>query len=238
MSWKRLCRHKHEGGISFRDLRDYNLAFLGKQGWRLLTNESSLVSRIYKARYYPNGSFFSATLGHNPSFIWRSLLEAKDLVLSGARRYIGGGNSVSILFDPWLPDDQTPFVSSHHLALEGQLNNCNFITDQQKEGYKRLWQFDIPPKVQHFLWRALSECLPTKIQLNTKHVNVETSCPFCSLAEETIFHILLGCGFSKACWNLSCVSTATTRENDFKLWFFSLLDSQPVDVIREAAMVS
>ncbi|XP_060960637.1 uncharacterized protein LOC115723546 [Cannabis sativa] len=239
VSWKRLCRHKHEGGIGFRDLQDYNLAFLGKQGWRLLTNESSLVSRIYKARYYPNGSFLSATLGHNPSFIWRSLLEAKDLVRSGARRSIGGGNSVSILFDPWLPDDQNPFVSSHHPALEGQLsrspsgfytvksayrtlqqNNCNFITDQQKEGYKRLWQFDIPPKVQHFLWRALSECLPTKIQLNTKHVNVETSCPFCSLAEETIFHILLGCGFSKACWNLSCVSTAT------------------IHVIREAAMVS
>uniref|UniRef100_A0A803QJD1 Reverse transcriptase domain-containing protein n=1 Tax=Cannabis sativa TaxID=3483 RepID=A0A803QJD1_CANSA len=302
MSWKRLCRHKHKGGIGFRDLQDYNLAFLGKQGWRLLTNESSLVSRIYKARYYPNGSFLSATLGHNPSFIWRSLLEAKDLVRSGARRSIGGGNSVSILFDPWLLDDQNPFVSSHHPALEGQLvssllsvgskqwdaeviddlfndrdknlifsiqlsetgdldswywsrspssfytvksayktlqhNNCNFITDQQKEGYKQLWQFDIPPKVQHFLWRALSECLPTKIQLNTKHVNVETSCPFCSLAEETIFHILLGCGFSKACWNLSCVSTATIRENDFKLWFFSLLDSQPVDVIREAAMVS
>uniref|UniRef100_A0A803NLB8 Reverse transcriptase domain-containing protein n=1 Tax=Cannabis sativa TaxID=3483 RepID=A0A803NLB8_CANSA len=35
----------------------------GKQAWRLLTNDSSLVARLYKARYYPRGSFLNATLG-------------------------------------------------------------------------------------------------------------------------------------------------------------------------------
>uniref|UniRef100_A0A803NTY2 Reverse transcriptase zinc-binding domain-containing protein n=1 Tax=Cannabis sativa TaxID=3483 RepID=A0A803NTY2_CANSA len=302
MSWKRLCRHKHEGGSGFRDLRDYNLAFLGKQGWRLLTNEHSLVSKIYKARYYPKGSFLNANLGHNPSFIWRSIFEAQELVKSGARRSIGGGNEVSILLDPWLPDGQNPYVSSNHPALEGHLvSNLLSVGSKQwdaevvndlfndrdkelifsiqmsesvvsdswfwnksatgfysvksayialhqanntvalkadREGYKRQWQLDFPPKVHHFSWRAISGCLPTKVQLNTKHVNVEIMCPFCDLAEQTISHILIDCGFSRECWNISCVNTAAVGGNDFSRWFFRLLESQASEVVREAAMVS
>ncbi|XP_060974711.1 uncharacterized mitochondrial protein AtMg00310-like [Cannabis sativa] len=80
VSWKRLCQHKNFGGLGFRDLRDYNLSFLGKQGWRLLTMEDTLVAKIYKARYYPQGSFLNAELGQNPSFIWRSIWEAQSLV--------------------------------------------------------------------------------------------------------------------------------------------------------------
>uniref|UniRef100_A0A803NUT9 Reverse transcriptase domain-containing protein n=1 Tax=Cannabis sativa TaxID=3483 RepID=A0A803NUT9_CANSA len=91
MSWKKLCRHKNEGGIGFRDLRNYNLYFLGKQGWRLLTNENSLVSMVYKARYYPTGSYLTAEIGQNPSFIWRSIFEAKGLVCVVQEDQLGVG---------------------------------------------------------------------------------------------------------------------------------------------------
>uniref|UniRef100_A0A803P1W9 Reverse transcriptase n=1 Tax=Cannabis sativa TaxID=3483 RepID=A0A803P1W9_CANSA len=116
-SWKRLCQHKHVGGLGFRNLRDYNLSFLGKQGWRLLTKKDTSVERIYKARYYPNGSFLQAELGQNPSFIWRSIWEAQDLVRKGARRLIGNGSTVNVLLDPWLPMDSNPFIVSDHPGL-------------------------------------------------------------------------------------------------------------------------
>lgn len=77
MSWERLARNKNVGGMGFRHFRDCNIAMLGKQVWRLATNTSSLVSRIYEAKYYTNSDIFQSKLGHNPSFIWRSLLEAK-----------------------------------------------------------------------------------------------------------------------------------------------------------------
>lgn len=32
MSWSRLCSHKMSGGMGIRDLRDFNMAMLGKQG--------------------------------------------------------------------------------------------------------------------------------------------------------------------------------------------------------------
>ncbi|KAL8126997.1 hypothetical protein AgCh_014061 [Apium graveolens] len=85
MSWDRLSRHKSVGGMGFQDFKDFNLALLGKQGWHFLTKSSSLVSRVYKARYFPTVNFLEAKIGHNPSYIWRSILEAKELVASGIR---------------------------------------------------------------------------------------------------------------------------------------------------------
>lgn len=82
MSWDRLCKKKSEGGMGFRKLHDFNLALLGKQAWRLITQEQSLVSKIFKARYYPNGNFLTAKVGANPSFVWRSILATQELLNS------------------------------------------------------------------------------------------------------------------------------------------------------------
>ena len=49
VSWKKLCKSKLKGGMSFRNLQAFNLAMLAMQGWRLLTKQDSLVARIYKA---------------------------------------------------------------------------------------------------------------------------------------------------------------------------------------------
>lgn len=62
-----MSRHKSCGGLGFHDFRDFNLAMLAKQGWRFLSKHDSLVSRIYKARYFPNGNFLTANVGHSPS---------------------------------------------------------------------------------------------------------------------------------------------------------------------------
>lgn len=64
-----MCKHKNNGGLGCRNLTDFNLALLGKQGCRLLTQEDSLVGQIFKARYFPLGSYMSAELGNNPTFI-------------------------------------------------------------------------------------------------------------------------------------------------------------------------
>ncbi|XP_060969617.1 uncharacterized mitochondrial protein AtMg00310-like [Cannabis sativa] len=107
-------------GLMARSLREYNLAYLGKQGWRLITNEESLVAKLYKARYYPKGNFLNAELGPNPSFIWRSILEAKDLLQAGIRRSICDGKTTFILQDPWLPGIDNKFVTTYHPNLVGR----------------------------------------------------------------------------------------------------------------------
>ncbi|XP_060959224.1 uncharacterized protein LOC115699974 [Cannabis sativa] len=129
-SWDRLTEHKSKGGMGFRNLRDFNISLLSKQGWRLLCQPHSLVGRIFKARYYKNGDFLSAELGANPSFVWRSILEAQDVVREGVRCRIGNGSSVSVLLDSWLPDVDNPKVTSTHPALLSQCVNSLMITGE------------------------------------------------------------------------------------------------------------
>uniref|UniRef100_A0A803NP78 Reverse transcriptase domain-containing protein n=1 Tax=Cannabis sativa TaxID=3483 RepID=A0A803NP78_CANSA len=76
MSWDRMATHKYSGGMGFRHLHDFNLAVLAKQGWNLLCSPSSLASRLYKAKYYPQTDYLNAKLGHNPSFVWHSIWSA------------------------------------------------------------------------------------------------------------------------------------------------------------------
>ena len=56
-SWKWLSSPKYLGGMGFRDLAIFNLALLGKQCWRLLTNANSLCAKVLKGMYYPEGIF-------------------------------------------------------------------------------------------------------------------------------------------------------------------------------------
>ncbi|XP_062104307.1 uncharacterized mitochondrial protein AtMg00310-like [Humulus lupulus] len=110
MGWHRMCKHKSRSGMGFRNLRDFNIALLGKQGWRLLDGEESLVSRIFKAHYYPKGFFLDAELGSNPSFIWQSVWEDQISVKAEARRSIGTMAEVNIMQDHWLPDEENPYM--------------------------------------------------------------------------------------------------------------------------------
>ncbi|XP_019173912.1 PREDICTED: uncharacterized protein LOC109169485 [Ipomoea nil] len=111
-SWNGLCAPKKKGGLGFRCIREMNLALLGKQVWRLLTRPESLVTKVYKCRYYPICSLFEATAGSNPSFVWRGLLEALDARKSGCYRSIGDGRSTIIGRDPWLPCAENSYVTT------------------------------------------------------------------------------------------------------------------------------
>lgn len=67
---------------------------LGKQLWRMLTKKESLLARIYKSRYFVNSDPLNADLGSRPSYVWRSIHEAHELVKKGRRMLIGNGQHV------------------------------------------------------------------------------------------------------------------------------------------------
>ncbi|OMO96348.1 reverse transcriptase [Corchorus capsularis] len=101
-TWASLCVSKLDGGLGFRDFEAFNLALLAKQCLRLIRDENSLCSRIFKGKYYQGSSFMRATLGSNPSFVWRSLLAGREVLRSGCHWKIEDGQSVDIWRDKWL----------------------------------------------------------------------------------------------------------------------------------------
>lgn len=72
-SWDKLCRPKDSGGLGFRDFEIFDQAMLAKQFWRIHLRPDSLIARIFKARYFPHGDIWRATVGSYPSFGWRSI---------------------------------------------------------------------------------------------------------------------------------------------------------------------
>ncbi|XP_008227636.1 PREDICTED: uncharacterized protein LOC103327128 [Prunus mume] len=113
--WKTLrfmCQHKSDGGLGFKELTSFNQALLCKQGWRLLEFPYSLISRMLKARYFPQSDFLAASSGSLPSFTWQSLLWGRDLLRLGLRWRIGDGRLVNIYGDPWVPYDRFFTVQS------------------------------------------------------------------------------------------------------------------------------
>ena len=75
---------------------------IAKQAWRLVTGSHSLFYQVYKARYFPRCSFMDAELGHNRSFVWCSLLAARDVIQEGSMWKIRDGQSIKLTNNSWL----------------------------------------------------------------------------------------------------------------------------------------
>lgn len=101
--WTDLTLPKSHGGLGFRDIKNFNLAMLGKQGWRLMTNPESLCARVLKGKYFPHGEFMTATKKKKASHTWRAILAGRKALDLGLIRRIGDGASTNIWEDQWLP---------------------------------------------------------------------------------------------------------------------------------------
>uniref|UniRef100_A0A2N9IBI9 Reverse transcriptase domain-containing protein n=1 Tax=Fagus sylvatica TaxID=28930 RepID=A0A2N9IBI9_FAGSY len=101
INWGRLCSLKEDGGVGFRDIHSFNMALLAKQGWRLMSQPCSLFAKCFQAKYFPGVSFLKAKLGSNPSYIWRSILAARELLRKGLRWQIGNGQQAHVWEDEW-----------------------------------------------------------------------------------------------------------------------------------------
>ena len=102
MRWDKVTLHKSNGSLGFRNMEAFNLSMLGKQGLKLLTEPSSLLTRILKAKYFPRWDFLDANIGHNPSYTWRSIWSSQSLITLGYRWKIGDGSKINVWSMPWI----------------------------------------------------------------------------------------------------------------------------------------
>jgi hypothetical protein len=79
--------------------------------------EAIEVSRL-KAKYFPHGDFLSAKLGRRPSYAWRSILNAKDVLEAGLVWQVGNGEKIKIWRDKWLPSSPHYLLSLAHQGLD------------------------------------------------------------------------------------------------------------------------
>ena len=73
----------------------------------VMRDDSSLVSYLLKAKYYPYCNILDDELGRKPSFTWRSLWGARDVIKRGLRWIVGNGESIDVSTNGWIPRSST-----------------------------------------------------------------------------------------------------------------------------------
>ncbi|KAK6115303.1 hypothetical protein DH2020_007572 [Rehmannia glutinosa] len=259
------------------------MAMLAKQGWRLIRNESSLISKVLQAKYFPHNTFLESIISHNPSYIWRSVVESKKVLGSGLVWNIGDGSKVNAWFDPWIPENpsfkpktqmQVAFSNLHvnnlimnntrrwneeliydifepadakaiisimlttnrmedklvwNYAKDGRykvksgyklatmdMENCDSVSSTSGSNFwKWLWHLNVPEKILIFAWKCAHGIIPTKRELQKKGSTLESWCPRCGEAEETLEHALRDCGWVTHFWVTSPLRLCTNlRDNE------------------------
>ena len=103
IAWDKLATPKIKGGMGFRDLRQFNIALLGKHGWRFMTKPDSLCTRVMKGRYFPDCDFMQATIQKSASATWRAIIAGLKALTAVLVKRIGDGTTTSVWEDRWLP---------------------------------------------------------------------------------------------------------------------------------------
>ena len=80
----------------------------------------SLLYQCFKARYFPRSSFLEAKVSPNCLYVWRSLMAAQPILLSGHCQGVGNGLSINVLKDRWIPSYPTnSILHPVHEDVEG-----------------------------------------------------------------------------------------------------------------------
>lgn len=81
---------------------------------------------------------------------------------------------------------------------DGTGESSSGISDAR--GWLGIWRCNLPAKIKHFIWKACSDTLPTRSNLQSRHVLIEEYCPICKHSEESVMHILFSCPCAREFW--------------------------------------
>ena len=102
IAWSDLTKPKAFGGLGFCDFQRFNEASLEKLSWRMMEKPETLLGRILKGKYLPNGDIFTCEMTSAGSHGWRSVPVGRDLLRKNLGWLIGNGKEINIWNDPWL----------------------------------------------------------------------------------------------------------------------------------------
>ncbi|XP_050208567.2 uncharacterized protein LOC126657795 [Mercurialis annua] len=196
---------------------------LACQLWRLLKNRDSLCFKVLLAKYFPSGSFFDASIGTNPSYIWRSLFATHDLMRRGVRKVIG-------------PDEAAP---------KGLINT---IVNQLLEPNLREWDLGLlndmfsRQKVERILKVPLfhyrEEDYWTWSPEKRGNHSVKTGYRLLhGEIVESVEHVLYHCHVARNCWRRLGVQVPDDDSEDIKIWLYQTLNSINNNEKNDVAMV-
>lgn len=112
LNWDKIRMKKEFGGMGLWNIHGLNFAMLGKLGWKLFIHNDSIVTKVFKAKYFPDGGFSDAKLRHSPSYVWCNIHASRVLVREGMQWRIGNDIWINIRNQPWPNGSSNHFVTT------------------------------------------------------------------------------------------------------------------------------
>jgi hypothetical protein len=91
--------------------------------------------------------------------------------------------------------------------------------------WKTIWKYKCPLKSRIFMWLALNNMILTWDQCQRRGKEGPGRCPLCKEAEETSYHLLMTCEYTKLVWKeigtimgYNVVWVGATIEEGLKVW--------------------
>ena len=157
IGWKTLCSKKKHGGFGVRNLKEFNVALLGKWCWRLLMDRDGLWCRVLVARYGEVGGRLEAG-GRSVSSWWREVRRIRDgegdigggWFGDSVRRKVGDGAATLFWSHRWL--GETPLCVRFPRLFDLAENKSIFVATLFSRGLeldgegcrwrRRLWAWE------------------------------------------------------------------------------------------------
>ncbi|GAU47330.1 hypothetical protein TSUD_291520 [Trifolium subterraneum] len=147
--------------------------------------------RVLKSKYFPKSSFKDATIGYQPSYGWRSILSAREILEKGSKWCLGNERAVEWIyhFNYFNSDEASKIVSTplsirlpadriiwhwekdglysvrsayHLLCSERDILMSSPSSSRDDNLWKEIWKAPLPNKIKNFMWRLARNILPTE----------------------------------------------------------------------------
>ena len=105
----------------------------------------------------------------------------------------------------WVSNEEDRLIWAASSNGNFNLNSAYLLADQFDNSVstfngKWIWKINTLPRVQSFIWMCFHESLATRERLASRGMQIETSCPLCLQAPESIIHMLRDCYLASNCW--------------------------------------
>ena len=91
--------------------------------------------------------------------------------------------------------------SGYNVGLERSSLSASTSSHALSSFWKKIWHSPLPKKVLIFIWRVLSNAIPTNVLFRSRRVRVSPHCSCCDLeVVKDSSHVFFGCSRAQEVW--------------------------------------
>uniref|UniRef100_A0A803QNY4 Reverse transcriptase zinc-binding domain-containing protein n=1 Tax=Cannabis sativa TaxID=3483 RepID=A0A803QNY4_CANSA len=177
VAWDNICQTKSAGGLGFRNIKEWNVAAMGRYVWDIASKKDCLFVKWIHNVYLKNGNWWDYDPPMDCCWSWKKIVGVKNMLKQKV--------------------DVAGFVQQRHTI---QHTYKILFEGRDKTSWSKIvWDRFIIPKHKFILWLVFWGRLNTKERIGKYNTTIDSTCFLCGQEEETSNHLFFECEYSRSC---------------------------------------